>query len=120
MSKAMTAFVPFGGHQFTRNTVDQLRASGLVDKVFLLSTSNTAGGIEGCETLIVDSLLGSSSMMQIARHAKTELALLIVHDAPIEFGQFALDRFVAVASSADSGIVYSDYWDLRQGKRVAH
>jgi hypothetical protein len=121
MSKPLTAFVPFGGHQFTRNTVDQLRASGLVEKVFLLSTSDTAGGIEGCETLIVDSLLGSQSMTQIARHAKTELAMLIVHDAPIEFGQFAIDRFVAVASSAeDSGIVYSDYWDLRSGKRVAH
>jgi hypothetical protein len=121
MSKPLTAFVPFGGHQFTRNTVEQLRASGFVEKVFLLSTSDTAGGIEGCETLIVDSLLGSQSMSKIARQAQTELALLIVHDAPIEFGQYAIDRFVAVANSADdNGIVYSDYWDLRQGKRVAH
>src|SRR3954447_19068307 len=102
MSNAMTAFVPFGGHQFTRNTVEQLRASGLVEKVYLLSTSDTAGAIEGCETLIVDSLLGSQAMTQIARRAQSELAMLIIHDAPIEFGQFAIDRVVAVADSADS------------------
>src|SRR4051812_42589858 len=120
MSKAMTAFVPYGGHQFTRKTVEQLRASGLVEKVYLLSISDSAGGIEGCEVLRVDSLLGSGSMSLIARHAQTELALLVIHDAPIEFGQFAIDRFAAVAESAESGIVYSDYWDLKQGKRVVH
>ncbi|HTL29174.1 MAG TPA: glycosyltransferase family 2 protein [Tepidisphaeraceae bacterium] len=120
MSNAMTAFVPFGGHQFTRNTVEQLRKSGHVEKIYLLTTSADAGGIEGCEALTVPSLMGSVTMSLVAAYAQTPLAMLIIHDAPIEFGQFGIERFANVAQNIDTGMVYSDYWDLKQGKRNAH
>jgi hypothetical protein len=120
MQHQITAFVPFTGSDFTRRTVEQLRASDLVGKVCLLTTGEVQTDIEGCTLLKVDSLLGSKSLRLISEKSNSLYTLLIIHDTLIEFGQFALERFLSVAKSTGSGLVYSDYYDVKDGKRTAH
>jgi hypothetical protein len=92
----------------------------MVERIYLLSTSGTSAPIPGCEQLAVDSLYGSKTMQALAKAANTPFTLLVLHDVALAFGQFALDRFVAVAESTGASLVYSDYMDLMDGKRLAH
>lgn len=119
MSKPITAFVPFSGSDAARKSVQQLRASGLVEKIYLLC-SGGAGAVDGCEILNVKTLWGSATAAAIAEKAATPYALLIVHETEIDLGQFALQRFCGVARQTGAGWVYSDYYDMREGKRTPH
>ena len=79
----VTAFVPFGGNDFTRATVAQLRQAGHVTKTYVLA-QQTAGAIDGAETLVVDAPHSWATMKELAARATTPYALLVLHDAALE------------------------------------
>jgi glycosyltransferase involved in cell wall biosynthesis len=97
-----------------------LKQSPLVERICLLSTGSSAKAFGGCDRLAVDSLYGSRTMQAVAQKTTTPYALLVIHDTTIEFGQFALERLLAVAGMTASGMVYSDYHDIQAGQRVSH
>ncbi len=69
---------------------------------------------------LAQPLVSSAAIGEIAKTCTTPYALVILHSTVIQFNQFALERFVGVASSTGAGLVYSDYYDLKEGKRTAH
>jgi hypothetical protein len=120
MELPVTAFLPYSGGDHTRLTIHHLRASGVVGKIFLLSLEGGGAAIEGCDVIKVKSLLGSQSMKAIAGATSGGYTLLLLHDTLVEPGQFGVERLLSVAEQTGSGLVYSDYDDLRDNKRVAH
>lgn len=120
MAKPITAFIPYSGQSFTRATIDQLHVSGLVEKVFLLTSGAEGLRIAGCESLPIDAITSSRTMQQIAKRAKTHYTLFLLHDTAVEFGQNGLERLQQVAEMTVSGLVYSDFYDMRLGARSPH
>lgn len=120
MLKPLTAFIPCSGQPFTKITIEQLQASGLVEKIFLLTTGAAGSTINGCESLPIDSVTSSRTMQKIAKLSKTHFTLFILHDTAMDFGPFAIERFFSVADNTVSGIVYSDYYDIKTGVRSPH
>lgn len=120
MSRPFIAFLPFTGKHHTRAVVAQLRQSGLVEKIYLLTAGPTVGSLEGCTTLPVKGFASSDAMQTIANHATTHLALVVVQDVAMDFGRFALQRFFTIAEATVSGIVYSDFMEARLGARMPH
>jgi glycosyltransferase involved in cell wall biosynthesis len=118
--KPITAFIPYQGNEFTKSVAQQLRTTGLVDRLYLLSTGESKATVEGCELLRVDSLFGSQTMHLIARKTHSPYTLFQIHDTLIDFGQFGIDRLLSVALNTGSGIIYSDYYDIKDGKRSQH
>ncbi|MGB2957254.1 MAG: glycosyltransferase family A protein [Bacteroidota bacterium] len=100
--------------------MERLTASGLVKRIYLLSTGKSGGTIRGCTPLPVDSLHGSQTVRRIAAKAGTPYALFVLHDTELEFGQFGLERMLDVARGTGAGIIYSDYHDVRDGKFLPH
>ena len=66
----------------------------------------------------VVSLHGSKTMAALAKHTKTPYLLLLLHDTQIDFGQFAIERFLRVAEETGAGMVFADYFDMKEGKRT--
>lgn len=120
MSRPVTVFLPASGKTHTQRVVDQLRQCSLVETICLLSTREAGETPAGCERLAADSLHSSHTVQAIAQKTATPYTLLILHDTAIEFGQFALDRFLTVAGLTASGLVYSDYTDIQKGQRLPH
>jgi Glycosyl transferase family 2 len=120
MSRPVTVFLPYSGQEHTRRTIEQLRQSPLVESIVLLSTNVASEAPAGCELLPVDSLYGGRTMLAIAAKTGTAYTVLIIHDTTIEFGQFCLERLLGVAQTTGAGMVYSDYHDIQDGKRVSH
>jgi hypothetical protein len=120
MPRPFTAFIPYSGEEHTAQTAHRFRESGLVEGIYLLTTHKGAPALEGCTLLRVPCLNGSECIRSIARTAKTPFILLLLHDTEVEIGQFGLERFLQVATMSGAGLVYSDYYDIRNDVRVPH
>ncbi|MGE5351973.1 MAG: glycosyltransferase family 2 protein [Acidobacteriota bacterium] len=120
MERKITAFIPYSGNDFTRKTVSELYNSGLVDKCYLIVTTDVEENIEGCEKLKVESLFSSETVSQLKEKSNADYTLFITQDNLIEFGQFGIERFLHVAEDTGAGLVYSDYYEVKEGSRTAH
>ncbi|HVM48446.1 MAG TPA: glycosyltransferase family A protein [Candidatus Acidoferrum sp.] len=120
MSKPVTVFLPYAGQAHTGRMIDRLKECPLVERICLLSTSAAGETPAGCEKLEVGSLYASGTMRALAAKVSTPYLLLAIQDAGIEFGQFCVERMLSVAECTGSGMVYSDYHDVLDGKRVPH
>ena len=120
MAKPITAFVFNNGYQNPQGTVEQLFASGVVGKTFLLARPDVRVDIDKCRLLNVDSLFSSDTIRLVAKKCTSPYALFILHDGSHEFGPYALERLLSAAESSGSGLVYSDYYGVKDGKRNTH
>ncbi len=120
MQNSITAFIPYSGNDFTQKTIESLRSSTLIKKIFLLSQTIIHEKPENAEVLRVDSLNSSSTIKLISANTKSEFILFLTQDTLIQLGQFALERFVSAANATGSGIVYSDYFDIKNNTAFPH
>jgi glycosyltransferase involved in cell wall biosynthesis len=119
MDTKITACVPYNGNQATIRTIDQLRQSGLISRIILL-TGKDVPPLEGCEHLRIDAVTSAATMRSMVSALRTPYCLFILHDTEINFGQFGVERFLRVAESTGAGFVYSDYYDMKEEKRTPH
>lgn len=54
MKKKINCFIPFGAPEETMQTVKELQASELVNKIYLLSSGPSKKCLPGCECLRID------------------------------------------------------------------
>ncbi len=83
MPLPITAFLPYGGHTWTGLAVEQIRQSGLVERIVLLSPDPDHAPPAGCDILRVDSLHASATIRRITATARTPFVLLLMHDCSI-------------------------------------
>ena len=119
MKKPITAFLPFGGAPHTMQVVAQLRSSGFVGEIYLLTTKSLHP-LDGCKILRVDSLWGSKTLQMISGRGLSPYTLLLTEDVAIEFGQFGIERFLTIAESTGSGMVYADFYEVDNGRKSPH
>ncbi len=120
MSLKTSAFLPFGKKEHTEKTVESLKKSDLVEKIYLLSVAGSDEKIEGCEIIKVGSLYSGETIKLIGEKTTGSYALFLTADTIIDFGQFSVERFVNVAEETGAGMVYSDYFDMKGEERKAH
>lgn len=112
-------FLPFVSKDQVSSTLEQLTASPLVGRIFLLSTADTEG-YGGYEVLRIDSLKSSATMKQIAQKATSDYVLLYQKDSALQLGYFALDRMVNLADDSGAGMLYSDSYRIIDGVKKIH
>jgi hypothetical protein len=118
-SPLFTAFLPYAGGEATLRTAEELKRSGVVGDVVLLS-AGAMPAVPGCGRLRAGSLLSSATVRAVAARARTGYALWVLDEAGIAFGQFGIRRFADVAAATGAGLLYSDYYDIREGTQVPH
>lgn len=119
MPGQITVFLPYNGGGHTARTVEQLRRSTAVRDIHLLVPPGGAG-LEGCGTVEVPGITSGAAIRRIGALAKTPYVLYILQDSRLEFGQFAIERFLSLAEGSGLPFLYSDYWDIRDGQHVPH
>jgi len=93
-------------------TIQSLKASELVNKIYLLVTDKVEEQIEGCEKLLVSSLNSTSAVRQIAEHSDADYSLVYTKYTTLELGMFALERMLHIAEDSDAGMVYADHYQV--------
>ncbi|HVO74159.1 MAG TPA: glycosyltransferase family 2 protein [Ignavibacteriaceae bacterium] len=101
-------------------TVVELNNSGLVGSIFIVSSSEFGFNIPAVSFIKVENPFGSNSVREINEKAETPYILFILKQSGSELGSFSLDRMFGIAESSGTGLIYSDYYDLKNGNRSPH
>lgn len=118
MKATINCFLPYADKAQVQTTVEGLKKSTLVTKIFLLATDAKAEALEGCELIVVDSLNSSDTMKKIAEAASSDYILLYTKYNNLVMGYFALDRFVRLAQDSRAGMLYADSYTVVDGVKT--
>ncbi len=122
MRKTINCFIPYVESTAAQQTIATLKESSIVNKIYLLAINpdKTLSTPEGCEILPVDSLTSSATMQKIADRADRAYTLLYTKTSPLELGYMALERMVAFLQEKNTGMVYSDHFEWKDGEKRKH
>ena len=99
----------------------ELRASSLVNRVYLFGQERPGELPEDCGFIPTDGKFSTHAVRKIADHSNgAGYTLILTRETGIRLGMLALERFLEVASGTGVGMVYSDYYDSGDGKLSAH
>lgn len=115
MKTTINCFLPFSRLEETMQTVKELRASTLVDKIYLLASPITNVCIPGCELISVEKMLSTQAMRAIAEHSDKAYTLLYTKRTALKMGMFALERMVQVMEMSHAGMAYADHYQQTDG-----
>jgi hypothetical protein len=118
MTPRVDCFLIFESVEISQKLVNQFCSSQLVNKVYVLSRSPI--NLENCEALIVEESCSCSTIRQIAKLVEADYALLALTDSDFEPGQGAIERMVQVAGLIEAPMVYSDFYEKKNGNIEPH
>jgi len=101
-----------------KQTIDELKQSGLVENIFIVSSSKPQ--IEDTDWIEATSLTETDVLKTISDKATGEYTLFYTKSLPLKLGQFGLERLSRMATDSSAGMVYSDYYELISGQLQPH
>jgi hypothetical protein len=115
--KQINCFLACNNTAETLKTVEQIKQSSLVQAIYLLVKNSADIQIDDCSTIEIDSIQSSETIRKIADKSNAAYSLIYTKDSTLELGQFALERFYRIAEDTQAGLVYSDYYEIKDGAR---
>ncbi|MHC1739031.1 MAG: glycosyltransferase family 2 protein [Ignavibacteriaceae bacterium] len=120
MKKPVSLFLPYNGNIHTSKTVESFLGSGLVEEVILLVNDENLPLVPGTSFLKIEMINSSETIKKVVDRVQTEYFVLLKQDTLIDLGQFALERFLNVARNTGAGLVYSNYYEIKDDVRTPH
>lgn len=122
MRNAVNCFLLYQDSNATAQTVEALKKSPLVDRIYLLTPSSLPDISlpEGAVRLPIDTLNSTATVQAIAALADTPYTLLYTQTSPLELVPEALEQIVATFAGQNCGLVYADHYEWKNGERLAH
>lgn len=119
MRKTICALVPDVSVNEQWELVNILDKSELVETVVYTGMEISLPGNKFCH--LAKTGLNSVENLKILADKCTQDYLLIISDeTPLYLGQFCIERMIFVADSTGAGIVYSNYIEIKEGKKVSN
>ena len=119
MATKINCFIPVQEKNQVIATVEGLKGSDLVSKIYLLATEEYNDAIEGCEIVKIDSLQSSATVKKIAELSDAEYSLIYTKYTTLELGYFALERMVNLADDSQASMLYADHYQITDGVKKA-
>lgn len=118
MKLPVTCYIAYNGTNNIEPTIAALEANN-VERIVLLNTSN-----EKCELnfdcIATDNMVSSDTMKRIAADCLTPYALVYSKYTPLNLNKHSIFRLMQVAQDTQAVLTYSDFYQMRDGKRVPH
>jgi len=118
MNQTITCFLPVGEQNETRNTIKELKSSKLVSEIFVVGDASFE--IDGVTCLSTKSIFSGETIHKIAAKSTGNFSLIYTKTSALKLGQFALNRFVQVATDTQASLTYSDSKVIKNGQVENH
>ena len=118
MDNKINCFIAYNKGADFLQTINQLKASELVNQIFVLSPVPVE--IEDTKTIVVSELFSTETIKLIGAESNAAYSLITLQNHGIEIGQFAIERLVQVAENTGAAMVYSDYFEIKNGVQTPH
>lgn len=106
----INCFIPFQSSRQVENTIASLRASAIINNIYLLTDNNCSEQINGCQVIAIDSLRSTATIKKISEKADTDYTLIYTKPDELRLGMFALERMLQIANDSGAGLVYADHY----------
>ncbi len=116
----LTVILPYSPISQFETTLNRFIDSSLVEQVCIVHNKEYVGSYLKCETLKSRSCTSGKTLNRLIEKVKTKYFLMIVQAQRIDLGQNALERMLSVAEQTQAGMVYADYYEIREGERDEH
>lgn len=116
----ITVLLPYSTESYFAETLRQFTASPLVRTVLVAHDGGFTPSHTKCRGMKVDSLTSGKTLTAVIAGLKTNYLLFINQAQSITFNQAALERFLHLAQDTGAGMIYSDFYEVKEGKRTEH
>jgi len=120
--RRVTCFMPCSDTGSAERTILSLKSSGVVDKIYLISPPGSEMKIVDRSVAILEcsGMTATESLLKMAKKGRTEYILIYTKHYPLDLGNTALKRMIRVSEDTGAGMVYSDYFENRNGQLLPH
>ena len=122
MKHLVDCFVPYLSPEQAKPLLHAWNSLPLVRQTSLLCLPGSAVA-EIPDTRLLNAskgLFSSDCMLQIARESHAEYCLLYTKTTPVTPEPYALERMVRVADDSQAALLYSDFYEIKNGELQAH
>lgn len=116
--RCVNCFIPYIDYEATKQTVDLLSQSPVVDKIYLLTDDSVASLLPPAYILKNEGGWRSDTIRLIAGYSSAPYSLIYTKSGRLTPGWGALERFLSIADDTGAGMVYADYYMEKGGKRM--
>ncbi|MDB4582236.1 glycosyltransferase [Draconibacterium sp.] len=116
--KKINCFITYCGEKDTSRIVSFLNKENLVNEVYVISNQHLK--ISGAKIIITEHPNSTECINQIVKNTASEFSLLALQNTKFEIGQFGLERLVQIAENTGAAMVYSDYYEIKNGVKSNH
>lgn len=120
MSQKISVFLPYSGKSDIAQTIQNFKESALCGSIFALRLDSSLPAVEGVTTLDIDGLFSAATIKKAAELAGDDYVAFLRQDTNIALGQFALERMVAVTENTGAGLMYADYYEIKEDVMTPH
>lgn len=113
--KKITCFIPALSYEMAETTIKELRKCGQIADIWLLVPEKTDS--HDCKSIVVSNPNSSEAVKAMARNCASEYTLIYTKYTPLEITDSGIARFCEVAEATGCGLLYSDYYQMIDGKR---
>jgi len=90
----------------------------LIHKIYLFAKQDTQDVIDSCEVIHADTLHATATVKAIVEHADAPYSLIYTKISELSLGYFGLERMLQIAENTGAGMVYSDHYQVKNGKKI--
>jgi len=105
-------------NETTTNLVNELQSSDLIEEIFLLS--GEVNSFPNAQIINEKSLYQTSTLKLLSDKIKSEYILFLFNEQNIFFDKPSIEKFLATAIENNSKITYSDYYEIKNNKKLEH
>ena len=120
MKNLITCFLPVQKGTEFEATLHTLRESGVVEKMILVGETEYAADGTDIAKIAMDNFNSTKAIKAFAKNITTPFIVLYTKTLPLDLGQNALHRMVQASKSSGAGMVYSDYFEQKEGALKPH
>ena len=116
----ITIILQYSPHPQFKIAIDRFIDLPLVEKIFIIHTGDYSDFHFKCEAVKTDSLTSGKTLNRVLAKIKTKYFLFISQVQDIKINQFELERMIGIAEQTGAGMIFSDYYDTKNGNRFEH
>lgn len=120
MDPLIIAFVLCLNGKIAKQNAARCKAIKFIKDTIIVSTPLATEDIHDYQYLHFESLSNSKVFREIYIKSDTKYILLLIGDVEISINENGISRFIDVGESEAAGLVYSDYYELKDNKDIKH
>ena len=120
MKDLITCFLPVQKGMDIEATIQNLQSSGVVGKIVLVGETDLVPDDEMIGLINSGGFSSTKTIREFAKIVTTPFTVLYTKSLPLGLGQNALKRLMQTSENSGAGLVYSDYFEQKEGVLKPH